>query len=197
MANSHTIAFQRFTEWKWKKVNKLLEKQRMQKQALDLYEPFFTSLCEGLFAYDMFEEVSNSARYARLEQLDNDEWQDLVIPYHSQIYNNQTVKECLAINQGIQSTDIYEVFRSLVKADKLLLCFEITEKHKWPLDLLGVDTKTVTNMWLTAAGLIESNPDLHTKLQNYYLVNNLQGSTSQRLFEIAIQSTSEDPWDGL
>jgi len=32
MANAHTIAFQRFTEWKWQKVNKELEEKRKAKQ---------------------------------------------------------------------------------------------------------------------------------------------------------------------
>ena len=31
MANAHTIAFQRFTEWKWKKVNRELEEKRKSK----------------------------------------------------------------------------------------------------------------------------------------------------------------------
>lgn len=37
MANAHTIAFKRFTEWKWQQVNKELEEKRKAKQqALEL-----------------------------------------------------------------------------------------------------------------------------------------------------------------
>ena len=161
-------------------------------------EAHFTSLCEGLFAYDMFEEVSNAARYARLEQLDNDEWQDFVIPYYCEIFNEQTVLKMVEINEGIQSSDLYQVFRSLIQADKWMLCVQLSQKHSWPIENVGVDANKLIAMWKLAAALISVKDSalLHQKLISYVKVNNLSGEIL-RLFEIAIQSTSKDPWDGL
>ena len=161
-------------------------------------ETHFTSLCEGLFAYDMFEEVSNSARYARLEKLDNDEWQDFVIPYYCEIFNEETILNMVEINEGIQSSDLYEVFRSLIQADKWMLCVELAQKHSWPIENVGIDANKLIAMWKLAAALIDVKDTalLHQKLVSYVAVNNLSGE-NLKLFEIAIQSTSEDPWDGL
>lgn len=179
----------------------MMTKKQIEKYVFDSYEPYFISLCEGLFAHDMFEEVSNSARYARLEQLDNDEWEDFVIPYHCEIFNETTVSKMLEINKGIQSPDLYQVFKSLIEADKWMLCINLAQKHSWPIENFGINASKVFAMWKLAAALIslnslQDNTILHQKLLSYIEINNLSGEVLN-LFEIAIQSTSEDPWDGL